>query len=168
MSTLYLMCGLPFSGKSTVAKAIVEHIGCDYISLDDINHQRGLGFGGDGIPGDEWERTHQIAIHLLSKSLRTSDAILDDTCCFRWIRDRFRNCADSAGASTCVIYIGVERETVAVRMKENEVTNVRHGIKDEIFESTAKNFEPPDEDENVIFFNESNDIRDWLDLHFGI
>jgi len=107
------MCGLPFSGKSTIAKAIVEYIGCNYISLDKMNEERGLGFGGDGIAADEWEMTHQIAINQLSALLKTGDVILDDTCCFRWIRDRYRKCANSAGASTCVIYLNVVHDTLA-------------------------------------------------------
>lgn len=161
------MCGLPFSGKSTIAKAIVEHVGCTYISLDDINNERGLGFGGDGIPPDEWEKTHHIAINLLPGLLKTSDVILDDTCCFRWIRDRYRECAHRVKASTCVIYLNVEHDTVTFRMKENEATHLRHGIKDEIFESIENSFESPDEGENIICFNESDNITDWLDLHFN-
>jgi predicted kinase len=56
MKTLYLMCGLSFSGKTTLARKIVERLQCAYISLDDINAERGL-WGGDGISVGEWERT---------------------------------------------------------------------------------------------------------------
>ena len=37
MKTLYLMCGLSFSGKTTLARKIVERLQCAYISLDNIN-----------------------------------------------------------------------------------------------------------------------------------
>ena len=49
-----------FSGKSTLARKIIERLRCAYISLDDINAERGL-WGGDGIPLEEWERTHALA-----------------------------------------------------------------------------------------------------------
>src|SRR5580704_5902496 len=37
MKTLYLLCGLSFSGKTTLARKIVERLQCAYISLDNIN-----------------------------------------------------------------------------------------------------------------------------------
>ena len=37
MKTLYLRCGLSFSGKTTLARKIVERLQCAYISLDNIN-----------------------------------------------------------------------------------------------------------------------------------
>jgi gluconate kinase len=38
---LFIMCGIAFSGKTTVAKELVQTIGCAYVSLDDINAERG-------------------------------------------------------------------------------------------------------------------------------
>lgn len=99
------------------------------VSLDDINAQRGLGFGGDGIAPEEWEKSHQIAIDRLNGLLPKGDAILGDTCCFRWIRDRYRNCAAKVNTSTCVIYLYIERDILTRRMKENELTHVRHGVR---------------------------------------
>ncbi|MHC5676314.1 hypothetical protein [Nostoc sp.] len=40
------------------------------ISLDDINKERGLDFGGDGISVEEWENTHQIAIGILANLMQ--------------------------------------------------------------------------------------------------
>jgi predicted kinase len=54
------MCGLSFSGKTTLARKIVEWLQCAYISLDEISAERGL-WGGYGIPVEEWERTHALA-----------------------------------------------------------------------------------------------------------
>ena len=79
MPTVFLMCGLTFSGKTTVAKRIASDFGCDYLSLDDINDERGL-WGGHGIPAEEWERTHQIALERMSERLEQgSCVVVDDT-----------------------------------------------------------------------------------------
>jgi predicted kinase len=48
MKRLFIMCGIAFSGKTTVAKQLVQAVGCAYVSLDDINAERGL-HGGEGI-----------------------------------------------------------------------------------------------------------------------
>ena len=47
--TVYAMCGLAFSGMSTVAQTLRRELGIELISLDAINAERGLQ-GGEGIP----------------------------------------------------------------------------------------------------------------------
>lgn len=167
MSMLILMCGLPFSGKSTLAAAIVEHTGAAYISLDDINQERGLGFGGDGIPLEEWEKTHAVALERLSTSLASGDAILDDTCCYRWIRDRYRALAKDSGHSTRVIHLSVPVETIRNRMEHNKAAASRHGVRREVFDAVAETFEVPADDENVIEFDGTVAVQKWLARHFG-
>jgi len=164
MKTLYLLCGLAFSGKSTLAKAIVNYLNCASVSLDDINRERGLGFGGDGIPVEEWENTHQIAIGILDNLMQLEqDIILDDTNCFRWLRDRFREVAKRHNYRTKVIYLDVPLEEIHRRMQINEQTKKRQGIKKEIFAELIQNFQPPEIDENILLFNNEYTIQDWLE-----
>ncbi|MEH2007682.1 ATP-binding protein [Nostoc sp.] len=164
MKTLYLLCGLAFSGKSTLAKAIVNYLNCAYVSLDDINKERGLGFGGDGISVEKWENTHQIAIGLLDNLMQLEqDIILDDTNCFRWLRDRFREVAKRHNYKTKVIYLDVPLEEIYIRMQMNEQTKKRQGIKKEIFAELIQNFQLPEVDENILLFNNEYTIQDWLE-----
>jgi hypothetical protein len=53
---LILMCGVPFAGKTTLARAIAVQCGWQYISLDMVNTERGVGMDGQLIPLHEWER----------------------------------------------------------------------------------------------------------------
>ncbi|MHC5595161.1 MAG: AAA family ATPase [Nostoc sp.] len=164
MKTLYLLCGLAFSGKSTLAKAIVNYLNCASVSLDDINKERGLVFGGDGIPVEEWENTHQIAIGILDNLMQLEqDIVLDDTNCFRWLRDRFRAVAKGHNYITKVIYLDVPLEEIYIRMQMNEQTKKRQGIKKEIFAELIQNFQPPEIDENILLLNNEYSIKDWLE-----
>src|SRR2546427_6060240 len=97
MKRLFMMCGIAFSGKTTVAKQLVRALACAYISLDEINADRGL-YGGEGIAVEEWERTQGIALERM-KELMThgEDIVLDDTNCFRWLRNRYREFAHQNG-----------------------------------------------------------------------
>src|SRR5882724_11076318 len=104
MRTLYLMSGLSFSGKTTLARKIVEWLQCAYISLDDINAERGL-WGGDGIPVEEWERTHALARDRLATWMVTrKDALVDDVNNLRWLRDRWRTAASASCYRTLVVF----------------------------------------------------------------
>ena len=81
MKQLYLLCGMPFSGKTTLGKTVAEYIRASYISLDEINEARGL-FGGKGIPIEEWEKTHHLAMKQLNEAIK-GDRALSKRYCFR-------------------------------------------------------------------------------------
>jgi predicted kinase len=52
MRRLYFMGGIAFSGKTTVAEQLVQALGWGYVSLDDINAERGLHGGEDIAVGE--------------------------------------------------------------------------------------------------------------------
>jgi shikimate kinase len=55
---VYAMCGLAFSGNSTVAAIMARELGIELISLDAINSERGLQTSSDAgwtlRPGHEY------------------------------------------------------------------------------------------------------------------
>jgi hypothetical protein len=48
------MCGLPFAGKTTLARGIIAQLGWHYVSLDAINTERGMGLDGKSIALEEY------------------------------------------------------------------------------------------------------------------
>ena len=73
------MCGLAFSGKSSVAAILVRELKTELISLDAINDDRGL-CGGEGMSDRQWEETSAIAMHRLRQWLgRGRSVVVDDT-----------------------------------------------------------------------------------------
>ena len=160
---LYLMCGLSFAGKSTLAAAIVQACDAVLISLDAINADRGLGFGGDGIPLEEWEHTHQVAWTRLAAALAAGrSVVLDDTNNLRFLRDRFRDVADSQDAATWVVYLDIPTRLIHQRMRRNADTRERLAIEPEIFAELVRTFEPPAADEQTVIFRASDDIAAWI------
>lgn len=118
LNVLYLMCDLAFAGKSTLAKAIARDRGCVYISLDDINQERGLGFGGDGIPVEQWEQTHHVALARLETAMCSGHCVvLDDTNNRRWLRDRFKRVAQRYGYETRIVYLDIPVDVIQQRMQ---------------------------------------------------
>jgi len=135
MRTLYLICGLSFSGKTTLARKIVEWLQCAYISLDDINAERGL-WGGDGIPVEEWERTHALARDRLATWMVTrKDALVDDVNNLRWLRDRWRTRRASAAIAHSYLPKHPTHRTVA-GVAQNQVTIKRKGITEAVWAGT--------------------------------
>lgn len=163
MPVLYLLCGLSFAGKSTLAAAIAEACAGVIISLDTINEERGLGFGGDGIPVEEWERTHHRALARLDVTLGAGQSVvLDDTNNLRWLRDRFRAVADAHGVEIWIVYLDIPPAVIRQRMEQNAETNERLGVQPQIFAELVRSFEPPAPDEQVVTFRYGDDIAEWL------
>ncbi|MEM7556711.1 MAG: ATP-binding protein [Cyanobacteria bacterium P01_A01_bin.84] len=166
MKNLYLLCGMPFSGKTTLGKAIAQHLDAFYISLDEINEARGL-YGGEGIPVSEWEKTHYLAIKQLQSWMPSQrDIVLDDTNCFRWLRDRFRNCAVKYNYQTTLIFLDISLVEINKRVKLNNQTLTRHSVKPEIIEEMSQTFEIPQADEKTINYDAKQSIPEWIVQNF--
>jgi predicted kinase len=164
--TLIIMCGLPFAGKTTLARALARHLGARVVSLDEINAARGVR-GGNGIPTEEWERTHRAALDEAGELLGREDAVVvDDTGCFRWLRDRYREVARRHGSDSVVIFVQTPVEEARRRLAANTVTGERPGVRSGILEELARTFEPPQPDEPSLVFAPDHRLDRWLEEHF--
>ena len=162
MPRLILMCAPSFAGKTTLSKRIAARLGCPRVSLDEINGERGLD-GGAGIPVEEWEKTSWIAIDRVRSILRRGqDVVVDDTACFRFLRDRYREAASECGAVVRIVYIDVPETELRRRIAANRQTRDRPDIADEVFQSHFETFEVPGTDEEPLIFHPREDPEVWI------
>lgn len=148
--TVWLLCGLAFAGKSTLASLLAARTGAAILSLDDINAERDL-HGGVGIPTEEWAATHREALRRLDALLEQGrSVIVDDTNCFRWLRDSYRDAARVHGAPATVIHLDVPLDAALARLRANEASPERAPVTEAILRDLARDFEPPAPDETTI------------------
>jgi predicted kinase len=165
MTRLFGLCGLAFSGKTTLARALCRQAGAEYVGLDEINEERGLR-GGEGIPGEEWEKTSNIAIERAEAFLASGrDVVLDDTLCFRWLRDRYAAVAARHGAQLVLLYVATPLPEILEAMAENETHRRRQPIRPDVFEVHARGFEPPTADERPLVYDRTLSVEDWIVRH---
>ena len=163
----FLLCGLAFSGKTTLARAIAQRFSLAYVSLDEINAERGLRPGGEGLPGEEWERSHAVAEGRLAAAFTSGQgAVLDDTGCFRWLRDRYRELACGHGVPTMVVFVDVSLEAIRARIALNAREVKRTGITGEVFRRHVAEFEAPQPDEQFVRFTPPDEIEHWITTNF--
>lgn len=159
------MCGLSFSGKTTLARAVARLVGAEYIGLDDINEERGLR-GGEGVPAEEWEKTSGIAIERAGALLDAGrDVVLDDTLCFRWLRDRYAAVADRHAAQFVLLYVSTPLPVIYSAMARNGDGAWRHPIRPDVFEMHARSFEHPAADERPLVYDRSVPVEEWIACH---
>lgn len=144
---LTLMCGLSFSGKSTLAARLAQDLPARLISLDHLNAERGLE-GGQGIPLEEWARTNRIAHERAGALLRQGHhVVIDDTGSPRFLRDAWRTTADAAGAPFAVVWVQVTAELQRARVLANRETQERPDVTDAVLRDHVASFEPPSEED---------------------
>lgn len=159
---VYLLCAPSFSGKTTLAKKIAQRLRCAYIGLDEINARRGLE-GGFDLPQEEWARTHQMALVQLEDRLGAGEnAVIDDTNCFRFLRDNYRQVARRHGCACLVVAIKVEAETIWQRLAADPQEKRRRGVDDEAMRAHIRDFEWPDADEETLVYTPAEDADAWI------
>jgi predicted kinase len=147
---LVLMCGLSFSGKSTLAARLSDALDGALLGLDRINEERGLD-GGQGIPPEEWATTNAIAHERANESLASGrDVIVDDTGSPRFVRDAWRATAAAAGAPFVLIWVRITPELQRRRVLANRTEPARPDVTDAVLAEHAASFEPPETEEPVI------------------
>jgi predicted kinase len=162
-----LLCGLAFSGKTTLARATAKRLSLAYISLDEINSERGVPPGGEGLPVEEWERSRAVAETRLAAAFAAGrGAVLDDTGCFRWLRDRYRELASRSGFDTTIVFVDAPLDLIRARIAANLRERKRTDITDEVFARHVAEFEPPQPDEHTVRFTPSDEIEYWLAANF--
>lgn len=153
---MYILCGLPFTGKTTLAEHLAEHLGITRIDLDAINLERGLGPNAGAISPQEWDATYIRSYKWLEELLdRGSSVIYDATNFTRAQRDQLRAIAQHYRAKTSVIYVNVPTYEARNRWQMNRVTGARYDVRDEDFAQVVDNFEAPDEERDMIEYNQS-------------
>ncbi len=165
---LFLLCGLAFAGKSTLARAIADRTGALIVSLDDINLERGL-HGGAGLSDRQWALTHRIALTRIERALgRGLSVVVDDTSCFRFLRDNYRSVAHRYGAGTLLIYLEVPFEVALGRLRANASSRRRPPVEEAILLELARTFEPPTADEAAVTFPVDGDVDAWVAQNIAI
>jgi predicted kinase len=163
-----MLCGLPFSGKTTVATALAHWLGINRVAIDDINDEREVWDDETGMSPEEWTKTYDEAYRRLGLALSQGKSALDDSTNFtKRLRDHLRALAERYNARTTVIYVDIPFSEARHRWQENRQTRVSADVRDSDFAYVVEQFEPPTEDENVFRYDGSISLEKWISLTFS-
>lgn len=160
---LYILCGLPFAGKTTIAQKLVQKFSMHHIEVDAIRRERGIGIEGQTISERAWERIFAESYCRLVAALRRGENVLYDATNYdKGVRDHLRELAYQQGAVTAVIYVATSADVANQRRQHNETIRQRRKVADEDFNEVVTGFEVPAEDENVLWYDPSTPIDEWI------
>jgi len=166
MPCVYILCGLPFAGKTFLAKALVRHLNLPRVSIDEINSERGLGFDNAPISSEDWGITYAESYTRLDAYLRAGRSVVYDAANFtRAERDKARAVAAQSGSEAVVLHVTTPEPIVRQRWLRNRLTHERNDIRDDYFAVVITQFEPPAADENVLCYSNEQDASLWVEFY---
>lgn len=164
---LYILCGLSFAGKTTLGKRMAQLLDCAIVHLDAINDELSIGVAGAPISPQQWEETYNQFHGRIAKLLQDGHSVLCDAASFTRVqRDILKNIAVRAGAKASVIYIEVSPAVATARWQQNRLQSFRSDVRDENFAYVLNNFEPPTADEDVLVYEGSTPLDQWVRVNF--
>lgn len=164
MSKLYILCGIPFSGKSTLANELSKRFGFTRIDLDEVKLDLlGKDIKDELISQDRWDRIYQLMYRKIEEALKEGKTVIHDTGNFtKYERSLIRNIADKAGIEYHTIFVYTPINIARQRWLENKKTNKRFYISEKSFQDAVAEMEPPGEDENSITYDTSEPLDQWI------
>lgn len=162
---VYMMCGLPFSGKSTLARALASRFGWNHLELDQFHTERGVGTAGTPISRQQWTAAYREAFQRLDQLLTAGNTVIYDATNFRRVqREQVRRIAARHGARASVIHVAVPEAVTRRRLLANRLTRHRLDVRDEDFAEVAMRFQPPTDAELVLRYDQQVPLDHWLAL----
>lgn len=166
MATIYIMCGLPFSGKTTLSKAISEHQGIPRVSFDEtwlaVEKEKGSIPGtGDTERGQYVNETcEEIAQNHLCEG---KSVVYDNLGHSLFERNKMKNLAKQVNAEAKIIFIDVSKEEVIKRRGHNLTTQQRAQVTDFNFNNALEAFEPPTFQEMALIYKPDQNMEAWIE-----
>ena len=159
---LYIMCGLAFAGKSTLARKIAEYTDSKIIAFDKLWMEKDR---EHPVPkGDEgWRFIRKVGQDEVAKALREGSSVVYDDNNVRFEhREELRKVAEEAGADSVVIYLNTLLDVIKAREQANRSTGERHEVEPENFQTVLEQMEPPSLSEHVLEFTLDTNIEEFL------
>ncbi len=160
----YLFVGYPFSGKTTLAKELEKRFGFRRLSVDDVKFELGYKDVSDNDISDQvWKEIFNELDKRIVENLKLERTIVNE---YPWVtkgwRDKGRKLANDLGIETKIIFVDTPEEIVRERWQNNKHKNDRFDIPEDVFEEAIEQFEKPTVDENVIVYQQGEDLEQWI------
>jgi predicted kinase len=108
---LYIFCGIPFSGKTTLAKELEKTLGYKRIDLDEVKFSF---FGNEirdaNINQEGWDKIYQEMYKQIEESLKNGETVIHDTGNFtKHERELVKEIADKLGIEAITVFLDIPK-----------------------------------------------------------
>ena len=159
---LVILCGMPFSGKSTLARRIAGETGWALLETDAI--ARALGHApGTTMARADWAATYRESYRQAASHLAAGRSVVHDATNFRrMMRDRLRVLAVPLGARAAIAVVDAPIGTILARRAANRLAPSRPDVPSADLDDVRARFECPANDEPWLRWDPDADLTAWL------
>ncbi len=167
--TLFILCGLPFAGKTVLARRLNERYDFPVVCIDEIKLAHGFPWVEDSpITASDWERIFAESYDRTRELLRQGQSVVYDCANLqRESREKLRVLAAAERCPSRTIFVAAPLDVVRERWRRNRVAGERFDLPEALFESALAAFEPPDADEGALVYGGIPELDAWIGHHFG-
>ncbi len=157
------MSGLPFAGKSTLARALATRLGATLIEVDRLVEGREDPEAGP-IPDRLWFAAYRRAEALVRTELVAGRRVIYDGVNFRWVqREKLRRLARESGQRVLVVHVTTPLAANLIRQQANRLNPIRPSVDQETFDMVRDRFEPPRPGEWAVAYDGAEPVDAWLE-----
>lgn len=161
---LLVTCGLPFSGKSTLSRALAAQLGVAHVEVDALHARDGLRPGIDPIARADWVAAYRRGYAELEDALRADRSAVFDAVSYRRLqRNRVRRVAERLGVPATVVLLDVSADEARARLERNRFTGERVDVPMADFLEVAGGMQWPEPDEAVIRYRPDEPLAEWVE-----
>jgi predicted kinase len=161
---LYIVTGLPFSGKTTLTEKLKNRFSFKVASVDEMLDKGN--YVVEEMSQDDWNTVYSQAFEKLKELLRKGKTVIFDGASLKKSeRDTLRGIAESLNVPCKLIYLNTSRHEIAERRRQNLKLKQRDQLEDVTMEKALSMFEEPTEDEKPIIFNTDANFEEWVKIH---
>lgn len=160
---LYIFCGFPFSGKTSLTKQIANKFGITIIDIDEVKRDHVSDVYDDNVTGEQWNKIFSDYFKRIKNVLgQGKSAISDNSSPTKEGRDELRALAKEENAQAKVVFLNTPADVVRQRWLANKKTMQRFDITEQTLEEALEDHEDPDRDENVILIDYRKSLEEQL------
>ena len=162
----YLLVGFPYSGKTTLARELINRLGFANINIDQLKFGKGFkDVSDDDVPDEVWNEIFNEADRLIIKYLEQGKSLVNE---YAWVTKEWRDRAKKAasGFETRIIYVDEPTDIIWKRWHENIKIRNRFHLSKEELERSIKEFEDLKVDENFIVYDQTVPLEEWIAKNF--
>lgn len=148
--TVYLMLGLPGSGKTTFSKKLQQDLNIPRLSLDEEYSKLGGDLASPKWNTDTEAEANETIRHQIKEIIQRGDSVILDFCPWKKEdRHKYREYIKSIGAVDYVYYLDVPSEELKRRLevRNNSSSNDTHIVTADMLDAFTARFDPPYEEE---------------------
>jgi len=161
---LFVLCGLPFSGKTTLARALARQLPLEHIEVDAVHRERGVPAAGRALGPPDWRAAYVRSRRRAPLTLRQGSSVIFDAMSHRrGQREQLQRPAQERGAPMTIIYLDLPLAEINRRRADNLQAPHRPAIPDAEFNRVAEQFEPPQPlDGIVVRYTAQHSFETWI------